>query len=84
MPDPHPWTTRALAKSLRASRLSYAAIADAVGVAKATVIRWLESPRAGRVRRRCQRRHQAAHLEQHAAEQARYRLRKKLEDASVW
>lgn len=80
----HHNSTRTLARSLRASRMPYAMIAEAVGAAKSTVVRWLESPRAGRVRRRCQRRHQAAHLEQHAAEQARYRLRKKLEDASVW
>ena len=77
----HPHATRALARSLRASRMPYAMIAEAVGAAKSTVVRWCESARASRVRRRYQRRWQAAHLETHREQQARCRMRRKLEVA---
>jgi DNA invertase Pin-like site-specific DNA recombinase len=80
-PEQHPPDTRALARSLRASRMPYAAIASAVGEAKSTVIRWCESARASRVRRRYQRRWQAAHPETHQEQQRQYRQRVKMEAA---
>lgn len=75
----HPHATRALARSLRASRMPYAVIAEAVGAAKSTIIRWCESARASRVRRRYQRRWQAAHPERHREQQRQYRQRRKEE-----
>jgi hypothetical protein len=79
VPAQHPPDTRALARSLRASRMPYAAIASAVGAAKSTVIRWCEPARASRVRRSYQRRWQAAHPERHREQQARCRMQRKFE-----
>jgi transposase len=80
MPDPHPWEVRRLARSLRASRLSYEAIAAAVGASKSTVQRWLEGPRKRSSRLRYQRRWQAGHPELHARAQSRHYWRRKLGD----